>query len=43
MTEFWDKLLVLIFFVPPFVVLEQCPYFIVGHNPCQELFTEFRN
>jgi hypothetical protein len=40
-TTFWDELMVVIFIVPPFLILEQCSYFIGGEYPCQELLTDF--
>ena len=38
MTQFWDKLKIVIAFVPPFLILDQCAYFMRGSAECQERF-----
>ena len=40
MTQFWDKLKIVIAFVPPFLNLNQCIYFMRGNAACQEQFVE---
>jgi hypothetical protein len=41
-TNFWDRLMV-VMFVPPFLIWEQWSDFIGEHDSCQELLTAWVN